>query len=463
MEVDMHSQKPGFKTLSLVQFVILSSLVIGLSACSDASKKKLNHAAALGWREYVQTDLDMSEFYNSNFTLAARFMLQYPKAYVGPILATSGDGLEISKQDDAGTLVARFGNTSATYTSVNLQAGQWYHLALVRDNNALKLYLDGQPICPAGVASCEVGVDSLSPSGTLRLGRPGSSPISGSAESQYYGFIDDVAIFKTALSQNAIQSLINTPRLSGSEANLFAGWTFDNGTPSGADLPQKLARPVEYRRITATGTVASQYPLTALVSQTRDSAADLKFMKFPNNQVALTLPFPKGEAWKVSQGWQGSISHHGRAAFAWDFVLAGKPVADTKGKPFYAAAGGPVIELRTDRDSCSGWPANHIDVEHAPDEIGVYLHFIKNKASVGLNQNVVTGTKLAETGDTGNTGCGNYHLHFALHNMTESHAGNLVTIPATFENYEASTDNGAHWSKVVKGIPKQDEWVRNPN
>ena len=76
---------------------------------------------------------------------------------------------------------------------------------------------------------------------------------------------------------------------------------------------------------------------------------------------------------------------------------------------------------------------------------------------------MVTGTKLAETGDTGNTGCGNYHLHFALHNRTESNAGNLVTIPATFENYEASTDNGAHWSKVVKGIPKQDEWVRNPN
>lgn len=456
----MYIRKHYFAATSLACLVILVIVAFGLVACDDTGKKKLNHAAALGWREYVQTDLDMSEFYGANFTLAARFMVQYPKAYIGPIMASTGGGFELSKQDDATTLVARFGNTSTTYASVNLQAGKWHHVALVRTNNSLNLFLDGQSVCPTGLANCAVGVSNVAPTGTLRLGRPGVNPISGSAESQHYGFIDDVAVFKAALSQNQIQSLISAPRLLGNEADLYAGWTFDTGTPSGGNLPLVLARPVVHQTITSTGTIVSQFPHTALVSQARDNTSDEKLMKFPNNQVSLTLPFPKAEIWMVGQGWQGTISHSGRAAFAWDFNL---PTDSTNGKPYYATAAGPVIELKDDRTCCGcGWPANHIDVRHAPDEIGVYLHHVKDTAAVSLNQNIVVGMKLANAGDTGNAGCGSYHLHFALHNKPESQAGDLVTIPATFENYEVSTDNGASWSLVKKGIPKQGEWVRNP-
>jgi hypothetical protein len=35
-------------------------------------------------------------------------------------------------------------------------------------------------------------------------------------------------------------------------------------------------------------------------------------------------------------------------------------------------------------------------------------------------------------------------------------------IPGIFENYEVSTDNGAGWTKITKGVPKQGEWIRNP-
>ena len=454
----MRTHKQQLKSVLRGGLIVTLLLTSSCSSCND-TKKKLNHAAALGWREYVQTDLDMSEFYGSNFTLAARFMVQYPKAYVGPILAASGGGLEISKKDDATTLVARFGNTTTEYASVNIQVGKWHHLALVRNNNLLQLFFDGQQACPSGMPSCSVPVGNA-PSGTLRLGRPGTNPISGTAESQHYGFIDDVAVFKTALSQNEIQSLINAPRLLGNEANLYAGWTFDTGTPSGGSLPQTLARPVVYQTITSSSTIVSQFPHTALISQTRDNAFDEKLMKFPNNQVQLTLPFPKGEIWTVGQGWQGTISHSGRAAFAWDFNL---PSGSTKDKPYYATANGPVIDLKNDRNCCGcGWPADHIDIQHAPDEIGVYLHHVKNTAAVIMNQNVTVGTKLANAGDTGNAGCGSYHLHFAIHNKTESNAGDLVTIPATFQNYEVSTDNGATWTLIQKGVPKQGEWIRNP-
>jgi len=445
---------------------VLVLAVSGLAACDKTGQSKLNHAASLGWREYVQTDLEMSEFYGGSFTLAARFMVQYPKAFVGPILASSGNGFEISKQTSTPatktTLVARFGQAQAVYDSVDLQGGKWYHVALVRTGNQLKLYINGQVACPAGEASCAVAVDNVTPTGDLRLGRPGTVPIAGSAESQHYGFVDDVAVFTIPLSQNQIQSLIGAPRLLGNETGLYAGWTFDTATPDGSSLPSVLTRPVVHQTITSTGTVVSQFPHAALVSQTRDSAIDEKFLKFPNNQVSLRLPFPNGEAWLVGQGWQGTASHHERAAFAWDFSLAGKPPSDTNGKPYYAAAPGPVVEVEDNRTSCSGYPANHVDVRHAPDEIGVYLHHVRNSAAVSVGQNVTAGTKLANTGDTGNTGCGSYHLHFALHNKPESQAGDLVTIPATFENYEVSTDNGATWQLVKKGIPKQGEWVRNP-
>lgn len=461
----MLTHRQNFRAVSAAHVCALLAVALLLAGCDDKSKKKLNHAAALGWREYVQTDLAMSEFYGGNFTLAARFMVEYPKAYVGPILASDGTGFELSKQDNATTLVARFGNTQATYDTVNLQGGKWHHVALVRTNNSLKLFLDGQAVCPQGSADCTVGVDGATPTGALRLGRPGTNPIAGaSVESQHYGFIDDVAVFKTALAQNEIQSLVNAPRLLGSESNLYAGWTFDTGTPDGNDLPQTLARPVTHQTITGGGAVVvAKYPHAALVSQARDSAFDEKMLLTPNNQVAMTLPFPKGEAWEVGQGWQGTISHNGRAAFAWDFNLAGqKSAEETKGKQYFATAPGPVVQLENDRTSCAGWPANHIDVQHAQDEIGVYLHHVKGSAAVSQNQNVSAGTHLADAGDTGNAPCGSYHLHFALHNKTESEAGTLVTIPGAFVNYEVSTDQGKTWGKVERGVPKQGEWIRNP-
>jgi len=435
------------------------ALVLGCGGGGGVAAS-INHAAAFAWREYADTDLDMSEFYDKNFTIVARVMIQYPRAYVGPILAASDNGFELSKQDDAGHLIARFGNGTYSYSLGTLQAAKWHHLAVLRLSGLVFVYVDGQPICPDDFSGC--AVDAGFANGVLRFGRPGLDALAGVHESQHFGFIDDVGVFDVALSQGTIEDLAAAPRLTGGEAGLLAGYTFDGQTPDGKPLPPELARPVTYWRLTPTGPVASPYPFGALIGKTRDSAFDAKFLPFPNNQVPLRLPFPSGEAWVVGQGWQGSVSHHGVAAFAWDFSLAGQPPEATEGKRYYAAAPGPVIDLLDNRTSCSGWPANHVDVEHAPEEVGVYLHHVQGTAAVSMGQNVGTGTYLADTGDTGNTGCGSFHVHFALHNFPESQAGVVVTIPATFENYEVSTNGGVSWSPVVKGIPKQGEWVRNP-
>jgi hypothetical protein len=281
-------------------------------------------------------------------------------------------------------------------------------------------------------------------------------------ETQFYGLIDDVAVFNRALTPPEIQTLVNTSRLSGSETGLQAGWTFDATTPAGGALPANLSRPATFGKLTSTVFGAREPSQKTLVSMDRDSAFDSSnFLPPPIQQTQMQLPFPAGEAWEVIQGWDNAGgSHKGAASFAWDFKLAGRPQVDTNGKPYHAAGGGTVIEMRDDRGSCSGYPANYVMVQQASDEIGAYLHSVMNSTKVALNATVTAGDGLANTGDTGNTGCGAFHLHFALHNQTESHAATLVTLPGAYSDYEVSTDQGITWKKVDYGVPLNGEWIR---
>jgi murein DD-endopeptidase MepM/ murein hydrolase activator NlpD len=330
-------------------------------------------------------------------------------------------------------------------------------------NGLYYVYVDGDVVCPDGFGGCALPMQGGQGTGVLRMGRPGASPISGSSESQYFGFLDDVAVFDSALSESDVEALSSAHRLEGSEASLLAGWTFDDVTPSGGALPAKLSRPVSWRVGTSTSSTTSSFPHSAIVTQARENATDASLLPFPHHSSKLTLPFPKGEAWVVGQGWENTgVSHSGRAAFCWDFSLAGQPASATNGKPFYAAAGGEVVEVH-DGESCGVWPSNYVMIEQAPDEVGAYLHAVLGSLAVSQGQVIATGTKLANTGDTGNAPCGGFHLHFSLHNLPESQAGMLVTIPAAFSNYEVSTDGGGSWTAVAIGVPAQGDWVRNPN
>jgi len=422
-----------------------------------------NHAAAFGWRGYADTDLQFSEFYGSDHTLMARFMVQYPNAYTGPIVSVNGSGsFFVAKAFDQARLQVNLGGTQQTIDLPNpVQAGVWYHLALVRTGDSFTFYLDGNQVCPA----CSVSAGPSPPSGTLRFARLANGSTDNSHEAQFYGFIDDLAVFNTALTANQIQAIAIAPRLTGSEPDLYAGYTFDSSTPGGGALPATLSRPVSFLTVTPGPQIPGTPAYAALVSQQRDSAADAPLLPPPFQQTTMRLPFPVGEAWQIIQGWDNpSGSHHGPASFAWDFILAGHPQSDTNGKPIYAAGPGTVVETRNDRDSCSGYPASYVMVQQAPSEIGAYLHFIKGSVAVAMNQVVASGDFLANAGDTGNTGCGAYHLHFALHTLPESQAGVLVTFPGAFNNYEVSTDSGGTWQAVQRGVPKNTEWVRSlPN
>src|SRR5262249_32733267 len=156
-------------------------------------------------------------------------------------------------------------------------------------------------------------------------------------------------------------AIATAPRLTGSEPNLYAGYTFDSSTPAGDPLPAALSRPVSFLTLTQGRQVPDTPAHMEVVSDLRDNASDSALLPPPFQQTLMRLPFPVGEAWQVIQGWDNpSGSHHGAASFALDFILAGQPQSVTNGKPIYAAGPGTVIETRNDRDSCSGYPASYV-------------------------------------------------------------------------------------------------------
>jgi hypothetical protein len=446
------------RSLSLLAaFAILS-----LTAVGPALGDVLNHAAAFGWQGYADTDLQFSEFYGTDHTLTMRFMVQYPNAYAGPILSVNGSGqFVVLKEDEAPRLQVILGGNDATLDLPNpVRAGVWYHLAIVRSGDSFTFYLNGAEICQ----SCTISAGPTPPSGTLRLARLPDGATASNKDAQFYGFIDDTAVFGVALDSGQIAALAAAPRLTGNEPYLYAGYTFDSFTPDGEELPRELSRPVNFRTLTTEPVIPGKPAFVSPVTQLRDSTLDRYLLPAPFQQSPMRLPFPVGEAWLVTQGWDNPFgSHRGAASFAWDFILAGHPPSATYGKAIFAAAPGFVAETRNDRDSCSGFPANYVMVQHALSEIGAYLHFVRGSVAVAESQALTGGDYLADAGDTGNSLCGFHHLHYALHDLPESQAGGLVTFPGAFTNYEVSIDRGNTWRLVQRGVPRQGQWVRaNP-
>lgn len=87
-------------------------------------------------------------------------------------------------------------------------------------------------------------------------------------------------------------------------------------------------------------------------------------------------------------------------------------IADSCGSPFYASAGGIVIEESSSGSWNSGY-GNYILIEHANGTETRYAHTLKNDVEVG--DIVKQGQKIGSIGNTGNsegaTGC---HLHFEV-------------------------------------------------
>ena len=457
------------------------ALALWLTACGKSGPElgsSLNFAAAFGWGGYVDTDLSFSEFFDEDHTLVARFMPQHPRAYAGPILAENGTGtFFVGQQSHTKTnsrLVMAIGDQQQDYEAF-LAANTWHHLAVVRSGNTFRLYLDGQHLGP------DVVIDSTTtqlPGGSakLRLARRTSGKtlsFDGSNRvPQFYGLIDDVAVFDRALSAAAIQTLLaDYPRLNetllGPQWGLTAAWTFDSKTPSGGTLAAAFDRPASFHSPAEDGAsyegVGDLLPAQKVpASQLRDSAVDAKFLLPPFHQNTYYLPFMQGQIWEVWYGNSTLNSHYGYAAFAWDFRLGSTSVNTAHenaqptscDQPLYAVTAGAISATEDDLYEAEFKDGkNYLRISAAPAEEVSYLHLrTSSVADAGLEagDQVQSGQLVARVGTRKADNC---HLHFGSRSDT-------VTIPLAFSDYEASDDNGQTWHHVARGVPQHGQWVR---
>jgi murein DD-endopeptidase MepM/ murein hydrolase activator NlpD len=167
-------------------------------------------------------------------------------------------------------------------------------------------------------------------------------------------------------------------------------------------------------------------------------------------QTRLSLPF--SGTWVVGQGYHGSESHHGYAAFALDmiklnprrsaFARKGRRARDWYGfgADVLATADGLVVHaidrFPDNRIMGRARRANALVVKHRESEYSEYVHLRRGSLRVRVGDQVVRGQVLASCG---NSGAETPHLHWALLSSVEP----VRTRPAVFSDYEVQDDRGA--------------------
>ena len=151
----------------------------------------------------------------------------------------------------------------------------------------------------------------------------------------------------------------------------------------------------------------------------------------------LQLPF-RGR-FRVSQGFNGSYSHH----FPGNRYAIDLPMPE--GTPVLAAKAGVVLDMKMYFAGHSNNPAdrartNYIRLLHPDGTMTVYVHLRTASARVSIGQSVATGQMIAESGNTGYSS--GPHLHFAVQH---NNGKRLVSIPFHF--------NGV--------VPTQGRWLQN--
>jgi murein DD-endopeptidase MepM/ murein hydrolase activator NlpD len=444
--------------------------VLALSFAGQASAG----GAALRWKGQVDTDLSFSEFFASSNTIMGRFMVQYPRAYRGPIFGVkapncsvvcppSGPSFELgmgSYGEGAASgvkLVLEIAGT-ARYFTVPIPAGVWQHVALQRTNGTTSsifaLYLNGVHVCADAPGTCDLwffnGLSSV-PSGTLALGRTSKATTGNSVGlHQFYGLIDDVAVYTTWLSSAQIKSYASLNHvLSGGEAGLLAGYTFE-ASPAKA----KLTRPATY-----TGSAYSN-PLVGATANANSSKLDAKMLPVADTPYVVRLPFAAGEPWQVIQPYGGDgsgDSHVGAGAFSLDMVRLG--FIKTKGAPVFTPVTGVVIAVDDSHDEL-GFGAcpkqvggktkfvncNYVQIlaKGTPGLVLSFRHLAKDSVPFEVGDAVQAGQWIANVGDHTNGA----HLHFGARINVKGG----VTIPLLFKNYQ-QLNLGGWWDTVNFGVP----------
>ncbi len=151
----------------------------------------------------------------------------------------------------------------------------------------------------------------------------------------------------------------------------------------------------------------------------------------PVGNLVMKPPFPAGQAYVVSQGFNGDRTHDGPdSQYAVDIVM---PV----GTPVLAARDGTVMDVEEDFDAGGTSRddfverANRVLILHDDDTMTVYAHIDLASVSVRPGQHVRAGRQIARSGNTGFSS--GPHLHFAVQ---QNIGMEVVSLPFKFERPE---------------------------
>ncbi len=375
--------------------------------------------------------------------------------------------------------MVKIGSQERLYNAPNLQPGNWVQLAVVRAHNTFKIYLDAKAIDQIPIDPSD---DKLPRGRTnLRLGRrtngsPNRDPDSdddefeklvNGKEGQFYGLIDDVAVFKRALTRDQIDLIRLNPeeRIRPDDPTLAGAWNFADRQPEGVMSQSR----VFFNSLST----AKKSAGVSLVSESRSSPIDRKLLPLAFQKQRRQLPFRPNQVWTVIQGMNDPEgSHMGGSAFSLDFHLVGpqtpfkvvNPNHDgiSCGEPVLASAAGKVIRRQDKGNPDPNIEKNDFDgpnvlyVENAPGEYGSYMHLFTGSISRAIPNEFEVSVKLEQkVGEVGTmNGC---HLHIGVF---EDLRDDGINYPQEFSDYEVSRDEGKTWHKVLRGTPRFGDWVR---
>lgn len=146
-----------------------------------------------------------------------------------------------------------------------------------------------------------------------------------------------------------------------------------------------------------------------------------------DTQYVYNLPFGKGKALWIHQGYNGTFSHQNENSL--DFIMP-------EGTEVLAAREGTVIEIvQSNNKSCptrSCAPfGNYVSILHPDGTIAQYYHLEQNGVQVKLGDNVTKGQFIAYSGNTGWSS--GPHLHFNVYISSATADKNRVTVKTLFK------------------------------
>lgn len=447
------------------------------SASATPAPAFVSRALAFGWTGRATLAFDAARL-ERDHTLFVRFMPAYEGGYRGVVVADQSGRYRLAMAPYASLNqpaieVVVGGSTLTAPLPAPLLSGvaferraepplgaRWLSLALSVRGTEATVYLNGAPLGTLAVGERHFGAP-------LVLGRLARAE---AVQDQFYGLIDDVALFERAFGAAEVLALSRAARFDSRLDALVAFADVDQKRPSSHSVEPVLEGAATFAR----------------VSGTRDDRADRAQLPLPEMPLRFSLPFAAGQTWMVIQGSNSAGSHHDTAAFALDFqrvdprIVAHNPehrpgasATLSVGQPVLAVADGRVVSLvdcfREGGRGCGGVqidPAdgesakrNLVCVEHAAQFVSCSLHLQRAKVAVGAR--VARGAVLGEVGSSGTRFA---HLHFAVSDTAEPSSpgrfADLTTIPFGFSDYEASDDFGRSFSHVDFGIPRGGQWVR---